>query len=190
MNADPVEDLLERLGSGDEAAAQEVFCAFEPYLRKVVRRQLMPALRAKFDSADVVQSVWADLLQRFRAEGGRFASAAHLRAFLIRATHNRFLDRLRQHRTALEREQPLPEGDSDALPPSSQPAPEDVVLADDLWERLLELCPPEHRELLALKRQGLPLAEIAARTGLHEDSVRRIVRTLARRFALRDTESS
>jgi DNA-binding IclR family transcriptional regulator len=36
--------------------------------------------------------------------------------------------------------------------------------------------------------EGLPLAEIAARTGLHEDSVRRVVRTLARRLALkRDT---
>jgi RNA polymerase sigma-70 factor (ECF subfamily) len=47
----------------------------------------------------------------------------------------------------------------------------------------LTLCPPAHRELLQLKRQGLSLAELAARTGLHASSIRRILYTLARRFA-------
>ena len=45
------------------------------------------------------------------------------------------------------------------------------------------LCPPAHHNLLELKRQGFPLAEIAARTGLHESSVRRILYDLARRLA-------
>ncbi len=45
------------------------------------------------------------------------------------------------------------------------------------------LCPPAHRDLLELKRQGFPLAEIAARTGLHESSVRRIVYDLQRKLA-------
>jgi RNA polymerase sigma-70 factor (ECF subfamily) len=183
MTPEPLDVLLDKLNGGDEAAAEEVFRTYEPYLRKVVRRQLLPRLRAKFDSADVVQSIWADLLDRFRRGGGRFASVAHLRAFLIRATHNRFLDRLRQHQHALEREQALPDGDEE-LPPSPQPDPSAVVQADELWQRLLALCPPEHRDLLELKRQGLPLAEIAARTGLHEDSVRRIVRNLARQLAV------
>ena len=49
---------------------------------------------------------------------------------------------------------------------------------------MLERCPPAHRELLRLKRQGLPVAEIAARTGLHEGSVRRILYDLARRLSL------
>ena len=46
---------------------------------------------------------------------------------------------------------------------------------------------PDHHELLRLKRQGLPLQEIAARTGLHEGSVRRILRQLARQLALGPT---
>src|SRR5262245_34463916 len=158
MNADPLRLLLEQLSSGDEAAAEQVFRAFEPYLRKVVRRQLLPALRAKFDSSDVVQSVWADPLHHFRAGGCRFASAETLRAFLIRATRNRFIDRLRQHQPALEREQSLADAELE-LPHSRQPGPDDLVQADDLWDRLLALCPPEHRTLLELKRQGLSLAE-------------------------------
>ena len=35
-----------------------------------------------------------------------------------------------------------------------------------------------------MKRQGLPLAEIAGTTGLHEGSVRRILYDLARRLAI------
>jgi RNA polymerase sigma-70 factor (ECF subfamily) len=50
--------------------------------------------------------------------------------------------------------------------------------------QLLQKCPPAHREILRLKRQGLPLAEIATRTGLHEGSIRRILYDLARRLAV------
>ena len=69
------------------------------------------------------------------------------------------------------------------LPPAAQPRPSEFVQAEDLWERMLALCPPGHHDLLRLKRQGLPLAEIAARTGLHEGSVRRVLRQLARQLA-------
>jgi RNA polymerase sigma-70 factor (ECF subfamily) len=47
----------------------------------------------------------------------------------------------------------------------------------------MELCPPAHRQILELKRQGFPLEEIARRVGLHEGSVRRIIYELARRLA-------
>ena len=43
--ADPLEALLEKLCQGDEAAAEQVFLAYEPYLRKVVRRQLPASAR-------------------------------------------------------------------------------------------------------------------------------------------------
>jgi RNA polymerase sigma-70 factor (ECF subfamily) len=176
-----LEQLLEKLSQGDAAAAEQVFRAYEPYLRLVVRRQLSPGLRAKFDSADVVQSVWADVLGDFRQAGWRFNDAAHLRAFLVKATRNRFIDRVRQHQWALDHERPLPAG----LPAAHQPRPSELAQADELWEQMLALCPAAHRELLRLKRQGLPLAEIAARTGLHESSVRRILYELARQLAAR-----
>jgi predicted component of type VI protein secretion system len=54
----------------------------------------------------------------------------------------------------------------------------------ELWDPLLAACPPEHHELLRLKRQGLSLAEIAARTGLDESSVCRILYDLARQFGV------
>ena len=183
MNADPLDDLLERLGTGDDAAAAEVFAACEPYLRMVVRRQLSGQLRAKFDSEDIVMSIWVDVLKGLRRGSWRFSDTAHLRAFLTRVTRNRFLNRLRQHRRALESEQPLADHFPHELSGSVGDQPSEVAQAEDLWERMLAACPPQHRELLRLRRQGLPLAELAARTGLHESSVRRILYDLARRFA-------
>ena len=179
MTVDPLQRLLDLLGSGDDAAAEQVFRAYEPLLRKIVRRQLRPALRAKLDSSDVVQSVWVDLLHVFREGGQRFASVDHLRAFLVRAACNRLVDHVRHYRP----ERPLAE-DEGGLPASAQPGPGEQAQADDLWERMLALSPPEHHELLRLKRQGLSSEEVAARVGLHEGSVRRILRNLARQLAL------
>jgi RNA polymerase sigma factor (sigma-70 family) len=185
--ADPLDTLLVRLTRGETDAAVEVFLTFEPVLRAMVRRWLTPRLRVKFDSMDVVQSVWADLLDGFDAARWRFSDREHLRAYLARVTYNHFVNNCRRHGRALERERPLapsPGGPSGPLAiPSCQPRPSELAQAGELWDLLNGLCPPAHRELLRLKRQGFPLAEIAARTGLHESSVRRILYDLARRLA-------
>jgi RNA polymerase sigma factor (sigma-70 family) len=185
MSSDPLAALLDKLSSGDPAAVEQAFVAYEPYLRMVVRRQLPAWLRPKFDSADVVQSVWADLLDRFLAADYRFADADHLRAFLVKVTRNRFIDRLRQHERAREREEPLFESHEAEGACASDPRPSQVAQAEELWEQMLALCPEGHREVLRLKRQGLALDEIARRTGLHPSSVRRILYDLARRLAAR-----
>ena len=72
MNVDQLDQLIERLNDGDVVAAERAFLAYEPYLRMAVRRQLNGPLRAKLDSMDIVQSVWADLLSGFREAGWRF----------------------------------------------------------------------------------------------------------------------
>jgi RNA polymerase sigma factor (sigma-70 family) len=183
MNADPLDTLLDKLCTGDDAAAEQVFRAYEPYLRIVVRRMLPLQMRSKFDSIDVVQSVWADVLRGFRDGGWRFNSSAQLRAFLVKVTRNRFIDRARQNRAAVEHQQSFEASRAEETVPADTDAPSEVAQADELWERMLTLCPPQHRELLRLKRQGCSLAEIAAQTGLHESSVRRILYDLARRLA-------
>jgi RNA polymerase sigma-70 factor (ECF subfamily) len=179
---EPLDNLLAQLCSGDMVAAEQVFLAYEPYLRKAVRRQLPDPLRAKFDSTDILQSVWGDVLHGFRTAGWRFSDADHLRGFLFVATRNRLIDRIRRHQKAAQREEPL-DGAATHHLPSPQPRPSEVAQAADLWERILAHCPPEHRPVVELRRQGHSLAEIGARTGLHPDSVRRILRTLARQLA-------
>src|SRR4051794_15798035 len=167
MNADPLDQLLDRLCRGDDAAAEQVFVAYEPYLRMVVRRLLPNQLRSKFDSQDVVHSIWADLLTGFRDAGWRFEDAGHLRAFLVKATRNRFLDRVRQHKRAAEHEQPLKSAHLEEAHPTPHPGPSEVAQANDLWDQMLQLCPEAHRPLLHLKREGCTIDEIASKTGYH-----------------------
>ena len=178
-----LDDLLDKLNGGDDAAAEAAFVAYEPYLRKVVRRLLPAELRSKFDSIDVVQSVYGDVLVAFRAGGMRFGSVAQLRAFLIRATRNRFIDRVRQNRTAARRERSIDETSAERAPTSARPRPSESAAAEELWDRLLAMCPPEHHELLKLRRRGATAGEIAARVGMHEGSVRRVLRELSIRLA-------
>jgi RNA polymerase sigma factor (sigma-70 family) len=177
-----LEILLDKLHQGDLDAAEKLIKTYEPYLRVLIRRQLPENLRAKFDSIDIVQSIWVDVLDGFQRAGWEFTDTAKLRAFLARVAKNRLTDRQRQYSRRLER--PLGSTPEQALPPADLPAPSQQAQAGELWEKLLALCPPAHREIVQLKRQGCGLAEIAKRTGFHPSSVRRILYDLARRMAL------
>jgi RNA polymerase sigma factor (sigma-70 family) len=190
MSMEHLDELIEKLNGGDLAAAERVFLAYEPYLRMAVRRQLSGPLRSKLDSMDIVQSVWADVLGGFRQAGWRFTDRSHLRAFLMKVARNRLIDRHRQHHRALEQERPLELAAPEDLTQANQPRPSEIAQERELWKRMLEECSPAHQEILVLKRQGLPNAEIARRTGLHEGSVRRILYELARRLAIPPRHSS
>lgn len=172
-------DLLEKLHAGDAGAANELFQRYEPYLRMVVRRKISPALRAKFDSEDVVQSVWADMFRGFQRANWEFNTPSQLKAFLVRAVTNRFIDKVRRNRNELaHQENGIPVEEL----PQSVTRPSEEAQAGEMWDELLNLCRSEHRMLIELKRQGISLDEIAERSGLHKSSVRRILYDLARRF--------
>src|SRR6516165_11668579 len=167
MHTPSLDTLLEKLARGESEAAERVFREYEPYLRAMVRRRLTPMLRAKFDSMDVVQSAWVDVLEGYREERWQFTDQEHLRAFLARVTYNHFVNHCRRNRPAMEHERPLFADEYSAQAASDQPRPSQVAQADELWTTMMDLCPAGHRPILELKRQGVPLAEIAARTGLH-----------------------
>src|SRR5262245_10278336 len=67
--ATPLRDLVQQFLEGDRAAADQLFHIVQPYLLRVVRRRLSAPLRVKLDSADIVQSVWADVWRK-RQQGG------------------------------------------------------------------------------------------------------------------------
>lgn len=186
MSPELLEALFEKIRMGDFQAAEQVFVNYEPQLRIIVRRQLSRRLRVKFDSLDVVQSVWRRVLHDFRAHGCSLASAEHLRNFLIQVTRNCLTDRLRHFRPALEREQSVADAaDTTAV---AQPRPSEIAQGNELWESLLANCPAKYHELLRLKRQGLTIEAIAAQIGMHEGSIRRILRQLARKLAFPSNE--
>lgn len=185
MNEDSLDVWIERLNQGDMVAAERVFLAYEPYLRMAVRRRLSRRLRAKVDSKDVVQSVFADFLGGFRAGGWRFDGRPQLLAFLRRIAWRRLADHSRKHKHSLDRDQSLDQTPPVNMPQAMTPRPSEVAQGRELWEQMLEACPPAHREIVRLRFNGLRMREIAEKTGLHEGSVRRILYDLARRMSIR-----
>lgn len=182
MEQDNWDDLIARLNRGEPEAIDRVLREYEPYLRMAVRRRLEGPLRVKLDSMDLVQSVWADVIGGLRQAQWNFQDRTQVRAFLLRVTLNRLIDRRRRHRRALEKERSLAQA---ALPPSPRPRPSEYAQERELWDNLYSDCSPRHREVLVLRRQGLSATEIGERVGLHEGSVRRILYTLARQLARR-----
>jgi len=181
MNDEVLHSLVDRLRCGDAQAAEELLRQYEPILRVIVRRQLSAPLRRKFDSVDIVQSVWADVFDGFRQDRWEFSDAAHLRAFLVRTARNRLINRSRQQKTEVcQPDYQWEEQRDDALG-----SPSEEFEADELWNRMMSLCPAQHQDILRLRRQGYSIDEIAQRSGLHPGSVRRIFYNLARRLAVR-----
>jgi RNA polymerase sigma factor (sigma-70 family) len=160
----------------------ELVTAYEPFLRAVVRRHIPGQFRGQFDSVDVVQSVWVHVLRGLQSSGWSMNEPARFRALLRMLARRRLVSRVRHYRAAADREQRR--AASVAEVNVGQPRPSELAQASELWEKLLALCPPAHHEVLRLRRSGLSLTEIAARTGLHEGSVRRVLRQLARRLAV------
>lgn len=183
MAPESFDDLLEQIGRGEVEALGELFEAYAPYLRAVVRTQLSDRLRAKFDSFDVVQSVWVQVVRQIRGDGWRVNDEGHLRALLVTIARRRLLTRARRLTRGPDAGIPADE-ELTAAVDTRHDTPHAAAEADELWERMLRLTPADHHPVLVLRRDGLPLAEIAARTGLHEGSVRRILRRLARELAL------
>lgn len=180
MSKDSLDHWITRLNDGDEDALDRIFRAYEPYLRIAVRRRLSPRLRSKVDSADIVQSVFADALVGFRDGRWRFAGRSQLLAFLRRIAWRRLADHYQKQGPVLDREEVLPETAAQGLPDLAQPRPSQVAQGREFWERILDACPPAHHEIVRMRMNGFRLGEIATRTGLHEGSVRRILYDLAR----------
>jgi RNA polymerase sigma factor (sigma-70 family) len=181
MTNNPLDSLLARLGAGDQAALEQFFRDHEPYLRMVARHYLSSFLRTQLDSMDLVQSAWLRVLRRLRITDWQFTDRQELRALLAKTIRNRLIDHARRMRASRQREKR-----SAAETHARQnvgPRPSENAQAGELWERMLALCPVQHQPILHLKRQGLPLKTIAARTGLHPGSVRRILYDLASRLA-------
>jgi RNA polymerase sigma factor (sigma-70 family) len=184
MSQESLDRWIGRLNVGDVAAVECVFRAYEPYLRIAIRRRLSSRLRSKVDSQDIVQSVFADLVQGVRDGGWHFAGRPQLEALLRRIAWRRLADRYQKHARALEREQSLEETPSRSLLDGGQARPSQEAQGREFWEGVLRACPGAHHEVVRLRMHGHRMGEIAARTGMHEGSVRRILYDLARRLSI------
>lgn len=81
MSQPHIVDLLAQAEGGSREASDELFEKYGKYVLKAVRANLNDRLRHLLDSQDLVQSVWASLLDS-RGSLGTFETPADLIAFL------------------------------------------------------------------------------------------------------------
>ena len=148
--------LLEGLRQSDQAAFDAIFRAHYPHLVAFVERML----RQRAVAEDIAQDVMLELWRR-REE---ILISESLRAYLLRATRNRSLKKLRHAKVAQRAEPQLVGEESVGHRGDAYLVEEEIEVA--LRSAVTEL-PPRCREVFELSRvHGMRYAEIAAALGI------------------------
>ena len=181
------EVLLERVREGSEQAIRELVDAYEGHVRRVVRRRLNKSLRAKFDSLDFVQSMWASFFEN-RGEIAEFDSPEALAGYLAKIVSNKVVEQCRRYlqteKHNINRERSLhgAEAGESLQPPSPRSTPSEVVHAREQWQRLVENQPAHYQRMVLLRAEGATYTEIAAELEVDESTVRRVLKRLLERL--------
>jgi RNA polymerase sigma-70 factor (ECF subfamily) len=168
--------LLVAFRAGEPDAAAELHALCGPTIRAAVRRHLHPRLRARFDSTDFEQDVWASFLAT-PADRCAFTTAGAIRGYLARVAHNKVVETFRQ-RFGTQKCDIARETAGDPELAARVPSPSQWAIAGEAWEKLLGRVPPGHRAVVERLREGHDHEEIARLTGVSLSTVNRIVRRL------------
>jgi RNA polymerase sigma factor (sigma-70 family) len=174
-------ELLDRIRGGSEEAAWELVERYERSIMRAVRQLLGFPLRAKVDSADFAQDVWLSFF-RHRSAIVELEHPFQLIQFLATTTAHKVIDEQRKRRTA--RHDVFRERSLDAKAAvgtslvSTDPTPSQFAIARERWDRILAGHPDHYRQVLRMRYLGCDQAEIADTLGIHERTVRKILKKL------------
>lgn len=168
--------LLRRVKAGEEDAATALYVRYADHLRSLARAQSSPALAARLDPDDIVQSVFRTFFRRASSDGYDVPEGDDLwKLFLVialrkirnAANHHRAAKRDVRHTVRMGEEHDGPSregGDQSSL----------AVLQMVLREALDRL-PDAARQIVQLRIEGHEVAEIAERTGRSKRSTERVL---------------
>src|SRR5271168_3672198 len=167
MSPDPsFEELIRRVGSGEQQAAARLMRDFEPVVLRVLRGRLRGAgARREFYSMDICQSVLAIFFVRVAAGQYDLKEPDDLITLLLTMTRNKVAEKMRrQHRQRRDRRRTVGGVEELALA-GRDPSPSSVVAGKELLEQARQRLGEEERQLVELRGQGLSWEEVAASLG-------------------------
>jgi RNA polymerase sigma-70 factor (ECF subfamily) len=192
----PFAEFLRRIRSGDARAAEELVHRYESAIRLAVRTRLTdPALKRRFDSLDICQSVLASFFVRASAGQYDLDEPSQLVALLVRMAQNKLAGQARFHRR-LQRDAGKAASLDEAAECAAavEPGPEQVAAGRDLLEALRARLTPEERAVADRRGAGQGWAEIAVALGGTADGRRmqfkRALDRVAPQLGLDDEESA
>jgi RNA polymerase sigma factor (sigma-70 family) len=175
-------DLMEQIATGSESAVETLISQYGGQLCRAVRRRLNRHLRPKYGTSDFVQAVWASFFCG-RDQLGHFEHSGDFVAFLTTMAQNKVVDecrhRLKTQKRDIRREQPICTDASEEIPVRSrEPAPSQVAIRNEQWQRMLDGLPTRYRRILELRVTGETQENIAGQLGISERTVRRVLSKL------------
>ena len=117
----------------------------------------------------------------------RFEHSGQLVAFLTKVASNKVVDecrhQLQTQKADVTRERSLSDDASQEIPvPGREPAPSQVAIMHEQWERMTGEVPSHYRQILELRAAGETQEEIASRLGVSEKTVSRVLNKLRARL--------
>jgi RNA polymerase sigma-70 factor (ECF subfamily) len=168
MPPDPsFDELIRRVGVGDDQAAARLVRDFEPAVRRVLRARLRdnPRARREFDSMDICQSVMANFFVRAAAGQFDLKEPDDLIKLLLTMTRNKLAEKMRrQHRQRRDSRRTVGGVEELALA-GEHPSPSSVLAGKELLEEVRLRLSEEDRRMVDLRTQGLSWEEIAVSLG-------------------------
>ena len=184
--------LMDRLRSGEDEAAREVFARFAGRLMGLARRHLDNRLAVKVDPEDVVQSAYKSFFVRQRAGGLEVGTWDNLWGVLTMITLRKCADRAAYYKAGkrdVGREVAgggADEGDAGVVADVAldrEPSPDEAAVMAETVEALFRaIDDPDERAILELSLQGFTAGEIADQLGRAERSVRRLRERVRKRL--------
>ena len=175
--------LLNRIRSGDEAAAEELLSQFADRLVALARSRLSRKLSRRVDPEDVVQSACRSFFRY--AHSGRYQASDgdDLWKLLATITIRKSAQHVRRHkakRRSVSQEESAGNGGTlqlfapEAL--AREPSPEEATTLVEETQKAMQRLSPLHRRILELTLQGRSVDEVAELAECSERTVERALK--------------
>jgi len=182
--------LMAEVVAGSEDAVWQLAETYTPYIIRAVRSSLPRTLRAKLDSQDFAQSLWASLLLR-RADLTRLETPGQLIAYLAQATRNKVVDKTRHFHTQkndIGREERLPDHlislkqapvrvQRSALY-ARELSPSTSANLRERWTQIVSKLSDRDRKIFQLRLEGRTIDEISEKLEINQATARRAIQRL------------
>jgi RNA polymerase sigma factor (sigma-70 family) len=160
-------DLVRRLRAGEEAAVREFVAAYEPFVRRTIRRRLMRSrLGSAAGATDVCQSVLGSFLIRLAVGEYELETQDDLSKLLMTIARNKVAALARREQAECrDRSITWSLGSSANVPANPADEPSRQAAGKELLAEVQRRLSKDERELFLLRQQGLAWDAVAARLG-------------------------